>query len=95
MQPTKLGIVDKSGGFKQREWLKCLEENCVRIKGHRLFWRSDADPERVQILQKAASERQQKKIELNPGKIEQTAEGAEGTEDGKEEAEEVMSLRSE
>ena len=44
------------------------------------------------MLQKAASERQQKKIEVNAGKSEQTAEG---TEDGKEEAEEVMSLRSE
>jgi hypothetical protein len=47
------------------------------------------------MLQKAASERQPKKIEFNAGKIEQTAEGAEDTEDGKEEAEEVMSLRSE
>jgi hypothetical protein len=61
------GIFDKSGGFKERELLKCLEENCVRIKGHRLFWRSDADPERLKMLQKAASERQQKKIEVNAG----------------------------
>jgi hypothetical protein len=53
-----------------------------------LFWRSNADPEKLKMLQKAASERQQKKIEFNAGKIEQTAEGAEGAEDGKEEGEE-------
>jgi DNA phosphorothioation-associated putative methyltransferase len=84
-QEEKLGIFDKPGGFKLRELLNCLEENCVRIKGHRLFWRSDADPERLKMLQKAASERQSKKIELNAGKIEQTAEDAE---EGKEEGEE-------
>jgi hypothetical protein len=37
------------------------------------------------MLQKAASERQHKKIEINPGKIEEIAEGAE---DRKEEGEE-------
>jgi DNA phosphorothioation-associated putative methyltransferase len=66
-QEEKLGIFDKSGGFKERELLNCLEENCVRIKGHRLFWRSDADPERLKMLQKAAAERQQKKMEVNAG----------------------------
>jgi hypothetical protein len=40
------------------------------------------------MLQKAASERQQKKIELNAGKSEPTTEGTEGTEEGKEEGEE-------
>ena len=35
------------------------------------------------MLQKAASERQQQKIEVNAEKSEQTTEGAEGTEDGK------------
>ena len=68
--------------------MKCLEENCVKIKDHKLFWRSNADPEKLKMLQKAASERQQKKTELNAGKIEQTAESAEGAEDGKEEGEE-------
>jgi DNA phosphorothioation-associated putative methyltransferase len=87
-QEEKLGIVDKPGGFKYREWVQCLEENCVRIKGHRLFWRSDADPEKLKMLQQAASERQQKKIEVNGGKMEGTAEGAEDTEERKEEGEE-------
>jgi len=82
-QEEKLGILDLRALKKHREWVKCLEENCVKIKDHRLFWRSDADPERVKMLQKAASERQHKKIATNAGKIEQTAEDAEGTEDGK------------
>ncbi len=92
-QEEKLGIFDKSGGFKHREWLKCLEENCVRIKGHRLFWRSDADPEKLRMLQITASERQTRKIEVNGGKSERTAERTKSTEDRKEEAEEVISLR--
>ncbi len=76
-QEEKLGLLDRCGGFKKREWLKCLAEHCVKIKNHRLFWRSDADPERLKILQKAASERQPPKIEVNAGKSEQTAEGTE------------------
>ena len=82
-QEEKLGILDRGAVKKHREWVKCLEENCVKIKDHKLFWRSNADPERLKMLQKAASERQQKKIEFNAGKIEQTAESAEGAEDGK------------
>ncbi len=84
-QEEKLGILDKWGGFKYREWVQCLEENCVRIKGHRLFWRSDADPEKLKILQTTASERHPQKIEVNAGKSERTAEDTESTEDGKEE----------
>ncbi|MEG3911848.1 hypothetical protein Q5691_13955 [Microcoleus sp. w1-18aA5] len=82
-QEEKLGILDRGVVKKHREWVKCLKENCVKIKGHRLFWRSNADSEKLKMLQKAASERHQKKIELNPGKSEQTAEDAEeGIEDG-------------
>ena len=65
--------------------LNCLDENCVKIRGHRLFWRSDADPEKLKMLQQAASERHSQKFEVNAGKSEGTAEGAE---DGKEEGEE-------
>ncbi len=90
-QEEKLGIFDKWGGFKEQELLSCLEENCVRIKGHRLFWRSDADPEKLKMVQQAASERHPQKIEVNAGKSEGTAESTEGTEDteeGKEEGRE-------
>ncbi len=84
-QEEKLGIFDKSGGFKERELLNCLEEKCVKIKGHRLFWRSDADPKKLKMLQTTASERHPRKVEINAGKSEPTAEGAE---DEKEEGEE-------
>jgi hypothetical protein len=84
-QEEKLGMLDSGAVKKHREWVKCLEENCVKIKDHKLFWRSNADPERLKMLQKAASERQQKKSEFNAGKIEQTTEDAE---EGKEEGEE-------
>ena len=87
-QEEKLGIFDKSGGFKERELLNCLDENCVRIKGHRLFWRSDADPKKLKMLQTSASEHHPQKIELNVGKSEGTAEAAEAAEEGKEEEEE-------
>jgi hypothetical protein len=81
-QEEKLGIVDKPGGFKERELLDCLDDNCVKIRGHRLFWRSDVDPEKLKILQATASERHSRKIEVNAGKSEGTAKS---TEDGKEE----------
>jgi hypothetical protein len=60
-QENKLGILDSCVVKKHQEWVKCLEENCVRIKGHSLFWRSDADPEKLKILQTTASERQTRK----------------------------------
>ncbi|MEP6519090.1 hypothetical protein NDI35_23540 [Microcoleus vaginatus FACHB-2002] len=47
------------------------------------------------MLQTNASERQARKIEINAGKSERTAEDTESTEDGKEEGGEVMSLREE
>jgi hypothetical protein len=87
-QEEKLGILDRGAVKKHRDWVKCLEENCVKIKDHKLFWRSNADPEKLKMLQKAASERQQKKIEVNVGKSEGTTEDTEGTEEGKEEGEE-------
>ncbi|WP_293149721.1 MULTISPECIES: DNA phosphorothioation-associated putative methyltransferase [unclassified Microcoleus] len=87
-QEEKLGILDGGAVRKYREWVQCLEDNCVKIKGHKLFWRSDADPEKLKILQQAASERHSRKIEVNGGKIEGTAEGAESTEEEKEEADE-------
>jgi len=63
--------------------VKCLEENCVKIKDHKLFWRSNADPEKLKMLQKAASVRQEKKIEFNAGKSEETGEDADSPEEGK------------
>ncbi|WP_293335199.1 DNA phosphorothioation-associated putative methyltransferase [Microcoleus sp. CAWBG58] len=87
-QEEKLGILDGGAVRKYREWVKCLEDNCVKIKGHSLFRRSDADPEKLKMLQQAASERHSRKIEVNGGKSEGTAEAAESTEEEKEEADE-------
>jgi hypothetical protein len=53
-----------------------------------LFWRSDADPKKLKMLQTSASEHHPQKIEVNVGKSEGTAEAAESTEDGKEAGEE-------
>ncbi len=41
-----------------RDWLKCLNEHCATIKGHRLTWRKDADPYRVKILKSQIKQRQ-------------------------------------
>ncbi|MEZ2225052.1 DNA phosphorothioation-associated putative methyltransferase [Microcoleus sp.] len=86
-QEQKLGILDSCLVQKHQEWQKCLEENCVKIKGHSLFWRSNADPEKLKMLQKAASQRHSSKIYVDGGKMEGTTEDAESTEDGKEERE--------
>jgi DNA phosphorothioation-associated putative methyltransferase len=34
-------------------WLKCLEDHCAALKGHRLVWRKDGDPYRIKLLQAA------------------------------------------
>ncbi|MGL5065674.1 MAG: DNA phosphorothioation-associated putative methyltransferase, partial [Microcoleus sp.] len=81
-QEEKLGLLDRCPVKKYREFLKCLAENCVKIKDHRLFWRSDADPERVKMLQQAAAERSRKKVDAPRKKIDLTAEDAEERPDG-------------
>ncbi|NJK74216.1 MAG: DNA phosphorothioation-associated putative methyltransferase [Richelia sp. CSU_2_1] len=91
-QEEKLGILDRCPVKKYREFVKCLEENCVKIKDHRLFWRSDADPERVKMLQKAASERYRKKVDAPQEKMDLNAEEAEGVEEGKEVQVEAVSI---
>jgi hypothetical protein len=34
-------------------WLKCLEDHCAELKGHRIVYRKDADPYRVKLVQSA------------------------------------------
>jgi DNA phosphorothioation-associated putative methyltransferase len=43
-----LDAVKKIGD--RRGWLKCLEENCAELKGHRVIWRKDADPYQVKLV---------------------------------------------
>ena len=35
----------------RRGWLKCLEDHCAELKGHRVVWQKDADPYRVKLVQ--------------------------------------------
>lgn len=34
----------------KRGWLKCLEDHCAKLKGHRVVWQKDADPYRVKLV---------------------------------------------
>jgi len=35
---------------ERRGWLKCLEEHCAELKGHRVVWQKDADPYQVKLV---------------------------------------------
>ena len=60
-QEEYLGILDDISGLKtRRNWVKFLQEYGVKIKDHSVFWRSDADPERVEFLKKKIRERLKK-----------------------------------
>ncbi|TVU54310.1 MAG: DNA phosphorothioation-associated putative methyltransferase [Arthrospira sp. PLM2.Bin9] len=51
---------DKSAIQTLGGWLKCLEEHCAEIRGHRVYWRSDADPYQVKLIKSARRNRRQK-----------------------------------
>jgi DNA phosphorothioation-associated putative methyltransferase len=54
------GLLEKiTGKISRDDWRECLKENCVKIKDHRIFLRSDADPERVKQLKEKHRERRQ------------------------------------
>lgn len=60
-QETDWGLLDHLGKVRdQRGWLKCLEEHCAELKGHRVVWRKDADPYRVKLVKSAIRARQEK-----------------------------------
>ncbi|MDY7021388.1 MAG: DNA phosphorothioation-associated putative methyltransferase [Cyanobacteriota bacterium] len=53
-QEKDWGLLDDFRAIKTRQaWLKCLEEHCAQIKGHRVYWRTDADPYRKKLIQSA------------------------------------------
>ncbi|MGB3512494.1 MAG: DNA phosphorothioation-associated putative methyltransferase [Microcoleaceae cyanobacterium] len=61
-QEENRGLLDNLKTIKNRiGWLKCLEENCTEIKGHRVYWRTDADPYRLKILKSADAARKRKR----------------------------------
>lgn len=61
-QEEDRGLLDDLKSIKNRiGWLKCLEENYTEIKGHRAYWRTDADPYRLKILKSAEGARKRKR----------------------------------
>ncbi len=57
-QEENWGLFDNFRAIRTRlGWLKCLEEHCAEIRGYRVYWRSDADPYRVKLLQAARRNR--------------------------------------
>lgn len=41
----------------RRGWLKCLEDHCAELRGHRVMWRKDADRYQVKLVQSARRQR--------------------------------------
>jgi DNA phosphorothioation-associated putative methyltransferase len=57
-QEEAWGLLDKPGTIgKRSSWLRCLEEHCADLQGHRLVWRNDADPYNVKLLRSAQRSR--------------------------------------
>jgi DNA phosphorothioation-associated putative methyltransferase len=49
-QEQNWGLFDDFSLITNRQgWLKCLQEHCAEIIGHRLVWRKDADPYKMKI----------------------------------------------
>ena len=50
-QEENWGLLDDMRQIMDRRgWLKCLEENCAELKGHRVIWRKDADPYQAKLV---------------------------------------------
>ena len=50
-QEEKWGLLNQTNTIGTRKgWQKCLKEHCAELKGHRVYWRKDADPYRVKLL---------------------------------------------
>jgi DNA phosphorothioation-associated putative methyltransferase len=51
-QEEDWGLLDDVAAiFDRQGWLRRLAEYCAELKGHRVVWRKDADPERVKKVQ--------------------------------------------
>jgi DNA phosphorothioation-associated putative methyltransferase len=58
-QEEDWGLLDDvSAIFDRQRWLRCLTEHCADLKGHRVVWRKDAEPERVKVVQSAIRAKQ-------------------------------------
>jgi DNA phosphorothioation-associated putative methyltransferase len=59
-QEQDWGLLDDWKSIQTRQgWLQCLEDHCAEVKGHRVYWRADADPYRVKLIQSARRARRQ------------------------------------
>ena len=60
-QEEDWGLLDDFRAISHRTgWLRCLEEHCATLQGHRVVWRKDADPYKVKLLRSAVRTRQAK-----------------------------------
>ena len=60
-QEEDWGLLDDFRAINHRQgWLRCLEDNCATLHGHRVVWRKDADPYRLKLLRSAVRTRQKK-----------------------------------
>ncbi|WP_293058768.1 DNA phosphorothioation-associated putative methyltransferase [Okeania sp. SIO2B3] len=66
-QEEDRGLLNNFKNIQNRiGWLKCLEENCTEIKGHRVYWQTNVDPYRLKILKSAyATRKRERKKQLN------------------------------
>ena len=44
-------------------WQTCLEEHCAELKGHRVYFKKDADPYKLKILKSGILKRRKKNQE--------------------------------
>jgi len=78
-QEEDWGLLDDLKRIGDRQgWLKCLEDHCAKLQGHRVVWRKDADPYRLKLLRSAVQTRQAKSRNLyqsqDPSSVEAASE---------------------
>lgn len=60
-QEEDWGLLDDFRSISHlRGWLKCLDDHCAKLQGHRIVWQKDADPYRLKLLRSAVQARQKK-----------------------------------
>lgn len=59
-QEEKWGLLDDRQSIQTKKaWERCLQEYCATLKGHRVCWREDADPDRVRVIENKKQLRRQ------------------------------------
>lgn len=57
-QEERWGLLDNPQMIHKRQgWLQCLADHCAQLRGHRVYWRRDADPYRIRLLKSARRQR--------------------------------------